>query len=130
MFQPYEAPKKKGSEEAKDSLQSLIEMRKFTRPTVVVQAFLRSCFARQIVSELCVSKAESKISDIKKLKAILGDKLKVLPLKNLKDVIISCNLAKRSELLWEIRDFLDSSINSRDQEFNIFGAKSNWNFIV
>ena len=130
MFTPYERPSKKGVEEAKQSLVKAIEAKKYTKSSVNIQKTFRRFLARQKVSSLVQSGLSSKISDLKKLRQMLGDKLKYLPVKALIDLIRSCRVAKSPALLYELRDWIDASVCSPDPQQNLMCEGRTWDLTV
>ena len=104
MFTPYERPSKKGVEEAKQSLVKAIEAKKFAKSTSNIQKAWRRFEALKQVSELMQKKTLSKILDLKKLKPILGDKLKYLPVKVLIDLNRNCKSSNDPILVFELKD--------------------------
>lgn len=130
MFTPYEPPSKKGAEEAKQSLLKAMEAKKYYKASLNIQKVWRQFEAMQKVSSLVQASASSKISDLKKLKQILGDKLKFLPLKNLIELIRSCKVSKSLPLLFELREWVDASFCSAEPQINLMADGNNWDLVV
>jgi hypothetical protein len=126
----YERPGKKGVEEAKTNLQKAIDLKKFQRPALQVQGLFRSFLSSQVVSSKMQSSVESKLQDLKKLKQILGDKLKALPLNKLIHLIRCCKIAKNRKLVIELKDWIQNSLDSDDITLNLLGTPENWNLFV
>ncbi|OMJ65573.1 hypothetical protein SteCoe_33944 [Stentor coeruleus] len=130
MFTPYERPGKKGVEEAKQSLQKAMESKKYSKACLNIQRLWRQFQATEKVREIIRSKTQSKISDIKKLKSMLGDKLKNLPIKTLLDLIRLCKISKDPNSVYELRDWIEKSLSNPDPAINFMSNINNWDVFI
>lgn len=126
----YERPGKKGVEESKQNLQKVIEAKKFSKHALMIQKAFRRFLAKQKVATLYKGTIMSKLQDLNKLKQMLGDKLKVLPLKHLVQLIRNCNTAQDPSLVTGLKDWIDQSLQSEDNNVNFMSNSDNWNLFV
>lgn len=126
----YERPGKKGVEESKQSLQKALEAKKYSKHTLIVQKVFRRFLAQQKFAVLLKGAVQSKLQDLNKLKQMLGDKLKVLPLKHLIQLIRNCKLTQDPSLVTGLKDWIDQSLQSADDNINLMSNLDNWNLFV
>ena len=129
MFDPYERPKKKGQEEAKQELARMLETKRLTKPTLTIQTAFRCYEARSTLINAARSKASTKVSDLKRLKSILGNKLSVLPVKSLVELIRSCSMGKADDLIYKLRKWVDASLKNEGDN-NLMNHLEYWNYTV